>query len=60
MATKKIYLKVAVEITNDNVNEITDEMIDDIVCNVDYQFNNVGDFNIETQIEESSNNYDFK
>lgn len=51
---------MAVEITNDNVNEITDEMIDDIVCNIDYQFNNVGDFKIETQIEESSNNYDFK
>lgn len=53
MAQRLVYVQVKVEITNDKVDEITDEMIDDIVCNVDYQFNNVGDFELETEIVET-------
>lgn len=53
MAQRLFYVQVKVEITNDKVDEITDEMIDDIVCNVDYQFNNVGDFELETEIVET-------
>lgn len=53
MAKRVCYVNVKVEITNDKVEEITDEMIDDIICNVDYQFNNVGDFELETEIVET-------
>lgn len=57
MAKKKFYVLVGIEVTNDNVSEITNEMIDDIVCEVDYQFNNVGDFKIETKITDTYNEY---
>lgn len=57
MAKKKFYVLVGIEVTNDNVSEITDEMIDDIVCETDYQFNNVGDFKIETEITDTYKEY---
>lgn len=57
MAKKKFYVLVGIEVTNDNVSEITDEMIDDIVCETDYQFNNVGDFKIETEITDTYKKY---
>ena len=56
MATRVVFLEVKVTISNDNVDEITDEMIDDIVCNVDYQFNNVDDFELDTEIVECMGN----
>lgn len=51
MAEKVIYVEVRVTINNDNVDEITDVMIDDIVCDLglDNTFN-VGDFEIETEL----------
>ena len=48
MAEKVINVKVKVTINNDNVDEITDEMIDDIVCDLGLYNNfNVGDFEIK-------------
>lgn len=51
MAEKVINVKVKVTINNDNVDEITDEMLDDIVCDLGLYNNfNVGDFEIETEL----------
>lgn len=49
MAERVIFVEVKMTINNDEVDEITDEMIDDIICDVDYNFN-VNDFQVETEI----------
>lgn len=50
MAQRVIFVEVKMTINNDEVDDITDEMIDDIICNVDYNFNNVENFQLETEI----------
>lgn len=50
MAQKITYVLVRLEITNPKVDEITDDEIDYIVQEVDYQFSGVGDYKIETEI----------
>lgn len=53
MVEKVIYVGVKVTINNDNVDEITDVMLDDIVCDLGLYNNfNVGDFEIETELIE--------
>ena len=53
MAEKVIYVEVRVTINNDNVDEITDAIIDDIVCDLGLDNNfNVGDYEIETELIE--------
>ena len=50
MGTRKVYITVGVEITNPNLTEITDEDVNDVISETDYQFNSVGDFTLETEI----------
>lgn len=50
MATRTAYITVRLGITNDKVNTITDEDIEEIIDEIDYTFGNVGDFEIETEI----------
>ena len=50
MATKTVYITVRIDIDNPNLDEITDEDVNDVVSETDYRFNNVGDFTLETEI----------
>lgn len=50
MAEKTAYIVVRLDISNPKVDDITDEDINDIISEVDYQFNKVGDYKIETEI----------
>ena len=50
MATRTIYLTARLDLDNPNVEEITDEDIDDIVSEIDYEFKNYEDYAIETEI----------
>jgi hypothetical protein len=47
MASRTINIDIRVTIDNDNVNEITDEMVDDIFRDMDRTFH-VGEFEVET------------
>lgn len=50
MAREIVYLEIRMEIENNDVDEITDEMINDVISNTDYHFGNVGNFQVETEI----------
>ena len=50
MASKTVYLTVRLDICNQNTEEITEEDIDGIVSEVDYEFKNYGDYEIDTEI----------
>lgn len=47
MASRTININIQVTIDNDNINEITDEMVDEIFRDMDGIFN-VGEFEVET------------
>lgn len=49
-ATKTIYLTVRVDIFNPNVEEISDDKAQDIVNDIDYEFKNYEDYEIQTEI----------
>ncbi|MEG0647109.1 MAG: hypothetical protein RR471_08060 [Bacteroides sp.] len=50
MATATTYITVRLDIDNDKVDEITDDDIEEIVSETKYNFGNVGDFEIESEI----------
>ncbi len=50
MATRTVYITVRLEIHNPNINEITDEDTEDVISEMDYHFEPVGDFQLETEI----------
>ena len=52
MATRTIYLTVRLDIDNPKADEITDEEVDKIISEVDYdyEFKNYGDYEIDTKI----------
>lgn len=50
MATRIIYLTVRLDIDNPKVDEITDDDIEDIVSEIDYEFKKYEDYAIETEI----------
>ncbi|EIY58387.1 hypothetical protein HMPREF1069_04877 [Bacteroides ovatus CL02T12C04] len=50
MTSKTVYLTVRLDICNPNTEEITEEDIDEIVSEVDYEFKNYGDYEIDTKI----------
>lgn len=50
MATRTIYLTVRLDIDNPKVDEITDDDIEDIVSEIDYEFKKYKDYAIETEI----------
>ena len=50
MATRTIYLTVRLDIDNPKADEITDEEVDEIISEVDYEFKNYGDYEIDTEI----------
>lgn len=50
MATRTIHLTVRLDIDNPKVEEITDEDIEDIVSEIDYEFKKYEDYAIETEI----------
>lgn len=49
-ASKTVYLTVRVEIFNPNVEEITGDEVQDVVSNLDYEFQNYKDYEIQTEI----------
>lgn len=53
MANRTIYLRVKIVIDNPKLDEITDEDVEHVVSEVDYNFNNVENFTIESEIIES-------
>jgi hypothetical protein len=55
MAKRAVIIKVRVDIENPNVNEITNEDVANIIDEMDYNFEPVGDFQLETEIREVSN-----
>ena len=50
MASKTIYLTVRLDIYNPNTEEITEEDVDEIVSEVDYEFKNYNEYEIDTEI----------
>lgn len=50
MDKRFVYVTVKMEITNPNKEVITDEDIENVINNVDYKFNDVDDFHIDTEI----------
>lgn len=50
MATRTIYLTVRLDIDNPNIEDITEEDVDEIICEMDYEFKNYGDYAIESEI----------
>lgn len=50
MASKTIYLTVRLDIYNPNTEEITEEDVDEIVSEVDYEFKNYKEYEIDTKI----------
>lgn len=50
MATRTVYITVRLDIDNPDADEITDEDIDYIISETDYEFKDVGDFQIDTEI----------
>ena len=50
MATRTIYLTVRLDIDNPKADEITDEEVDEIISEVDYEFKNSGDYEIDPEI----------
>lgn len=50
MATRTAYITVRLDITNDKTDKITDEDVENIISETKYNFGNVGDFEIETEI----------
>jgi len=50
MANKTVYLTVRVTISNPTKKVITDEDANEVISEVDYQFNTVGDWELDTEI----------
>lgn len=50
MASRVIYLAVRVEINNTSKEEITDDDVKTIISEVDYEFKDLRDFKLETEI----------
>lgn len=48
MANRQVYIKIEVNIDNENVKRITNQMIEEIFRDMDRSFN-VGDFEVETE-----------
>ena len=49
MATRTIYLTVRLDLSNPDVDEITDDDVEEIVSEVDYEFRNYGNYEIESE-----------
>ncbi len=47
---KSIYITVRLDISSENEVELTDDRIQEIISEVDYSFDNYGDFAISSEI----------
>lgn len=56
MAKRTVYLEVRLDITDNDTNDITDDELDEIISNMDYKFESVGN-NIKTEIVGYSDNF---
>ena len=50
MANRAVYITVRLDIDNPNLDEITDDDVQEVLENVDYSFKNYEDYSIETEI----------
>ena len=50
MAEKTIYFTVRMDIFNPNKDEITDEDVNEVISEVDYEFKNFDGYEFETEI----------
>lgn len=50
MATRTAYITVRFDITNNKADTISDEDVENVISETDYNFGNVGYFEIETEI----------
>lgn len=55
MAERVIYVTVRLSISNPGVTEISDEEVESIISEVDYEFKNVENYQISTEIWDTSN-----
>lgn len=56
MVKRTVYLEVRLDITDNDTNDITDDELDEIISNMDYKFESVGN-NIKTEIVGYSDNF---
>lgn len=56
MAKRTVYLEVCLVISNNDTDDITDNDLDEIISNMDYKFESVGN-NIKTEIVGYSDNF---
>ena len=49
-ASRTVYLTVRVDLYNPNVNEITDDDVEEVISEIDYEFKNYQDYEVETEI----------
>lgn len=53
MADRIVYITVRLNISNPSVTEISNEEVDRIISEVDYEFKNVENYEISTEISET-------
>lgn len=53
MADRTVYITVRLSISSPDVTEISDEEVDRIISEVDYEFKNVENYQISTEISET-------
>lgn len=58
MADRTIYVTVRLSISNPDVTEISDEEVDHIISEIDYEFKNVENYQISTEIWDINNTCD--
>ena len=55
MANRVVYIVVRLDINNSNLDEITDDDVQEVLENVDYSFKDYEDYSIESEICELNN-----
>lgn len=53
MADRIVYITVRLNISNPSVTEISNEEVDRIISEVDYEFKNMENYEISTEISET-------
>lgn len=50
MATTTVYITVRLDVENNKIENFTDELIQELVSTIDYQFNDCGDYTVTSEI----------
>ncbi len=49
-ASRTVYLTVRIDLYNPNINEITDDDVEKVISEIDYEFKKYQDYEVETEI----------